>query len=373
MINDTLRHLEDLEILACPETKLKLLRCTIAEAENKIAGVRKLVSRRKRKTGFFQPTTVLLREDYKCAYPVIDGIPILMVPEMLTAEENIADCNLADPKYAEAYEEMEYYNEIASKEAKTIKESEAFRIIEHILQASDEQRSSFPYPRNVWLDAIYDCAAQWDAYMNIAPVKGRRVLQLGGKGIHAVKFLLAGAKESWLVTPMLGEARCAIALADATGVSERFRYVVAVAEELPFVSNIFDAIYSGGCLHHMVISTVLPECVRVLSSEGKFGAADPWRTPLYEIGIKILGKREPNVHCQPLTNQRIETLYSVFRHSCVKHHGTITRYPLLALAKFGISSSLSAVWWLNQIDNAICSAVPGFRRLGSSVAVLGKK
>lgn len=373
MTNDTLRHPENVEILVCPETKLRLLTCTMAEAEDKIARGSKLVSRRKRKTDSFQSTTVLLREDYKCAYPVIDGIPILMVPEMLTAEGNIGDCNLVDPKYAEAYMEMEYYNKIASKEAKAIKESEAFKIIEPILRASDKQRSSFPYPRNVWLDAIYDCAAQWDAYMNIAPVKGRRVLQLGGKGIHAVKFLLAGAEESWLTTPMVGEVSCAIALADAAGVSERFRYVVAVAEELPFVSNIFDAIYSGGCLHHMVISAVLPECVRVLRSGGKFGAADPWRTPLYKIGTKILGKREPNVHCQPLTNERIEALYSIFRHSCVKHHGTITRYPLLALAKFGISSCLPVVWWLNRIDDAICSVIPGFRRFGSSVAVLGDK
>ncbi len=34
---------------------------------------------------------------------------------------------------------------------------------------------------------------------------GARVLQVGGSGLHAVKFLLAGAAETWLVSPVHGE------------------------------------------------------------------------------------------------------------------------------------------------------------------------
>lgn len=63
---------------------------------------------------------------------------------------------------------------------------------------------------------------------------GARVAQVGGNGIHAVKLLLGGASAAWLVTPMIEEALFGVALAEASGVAERFRAVMAVAEEMPF-------------------------------------------------------------------------------------------------------------------------------------------
>ena len=38
----------------------------------------------------------------------------------------------------------------------------------------------------------------------------KRVLQVGGSGSHAVKFLVAGAAEAWLITPMHGETSVAL-------------------------------------------------------------------------------------------------------------------------------------------------------------------
>jgi hypothetical protein len=55
-----------------------------------------------------------------------------------------------------------------------------------------------------------DLQSEWDCYRHIAPVKGQRVLQLGGSGKAVQALLLAGAAEALLLTPMLGEAQAAI-------------------------------------------------------------------------------------------------------------------------------------------------------------------
>lgn len=198
-------------------------------------------------------------------------------------------------------------------------------------------------------------------------------MQLGGKGLHAVKFLLAGAAEAWMVTPMVGEAIYARSLAEAAGVADRLRCVVAIAEELPFPSQSFDGIYSGGCVHHMVTELALPEIARVLADGGRFAAVEPWKAPLHTIGTKLLGKREVEVACRPLTTSRIEPLFQSFAEAHVMRHGALTRYPLLALSKLGVACPLSVAWYVHKIDDVICSVLPPLRRIGSSVALLGVK
>jgi len=315
-------------------------------------------------------TGVLVREDHQGAYPVIDGIPVLLAPEMLGDRAGV---DLRDPQYAEAYEEMAFYNRVGTEEAADIRGSEAYARIKPLDGVTPDEVASFPRPMSKWLDAAYDCAAQWDSYCHLAPIQDGRTLQLGGKGLHAVKFLLAGAREAWVLTPMLGEVRCAIALARALGVADRLRYAVGVAEELPFISGSFDAIYSGGCLHHMVTDMALKEAARVLAEGGRFAAVDPWRAPLYAMGTRILGQREIGADCHPLTKERLVPLYKEFSTVRVVRHGTLTRYPMLALQKFGLSSPLSLVWHVNRIDDAVCSCFPGMREMGSSIACLGVK
>ena len=298
---------------------------------------------------------VLLREDHACAYPVIDGIPILLVPEQLRPSGKSWDFDLlCHANYAEAYEEMEFYNKEAMLEAAKIKDSIAYSIIGSILNSGGANRL-FPYPRAVWIDAIYDCAAQWDAYISMCPIQGKAILQLGGKGIHAVKMLLAGAADAWLITPMLGEALCARALAHEVGVEDNLHCVVAVAEELPLVSEMFDGIYSGGCLHHFQIMSAVQEESRVLKKGGTFAAAEPWKAAMYTIGTKIFGQRESGACCHPLTEMRLAPLFLAFREAKIVHHGAITRYLLLALNKLGFKCNLSTVWRLNSADDKLSS------------------
>lgn len=369
---------EMLEILACPETgqPLELVPRRQAEADaGAPLGLLRASDERSfdLDAHFGTVTHVLRRRDHQAAYAVVDGIPILMVPEQIGPYHRRRSFDLKDARYAEAYEEMEHYNQAADHQVREINRSDAYLHVARVQQATAAERASFPAPPQVWLDAVYDSASQWDAYHHIAPLSGKRVMQLGGQGIHAVKFLLGGAEQAWLVTPMLAEARFAVALAAAFGVDARLRCVVSIAEELPLRDGTFDVIYSGGCVHHMVTSLALPEAARVLKEGGRFAAIEPWRAPFYSLGTRIFGKREANVYCRPLDRQRVAPLEDAFGWSRTVQHGTFMRYFLIALKKLGVKLSLMTVWRLIRLDDALSSLVPGLRRLGSSIALLGTK
>jgi uncharacterized protein YbaR (Trm112 family) len=364
--------------LVCPETKLSLELCSLEEAEKRIGDF--LVPRSESfntkgqaSKPFGLSSQVLLRQDLYGAYPIVDGIPILLIPEILTPANRKRSVDLSQLQYAECYEEMEFYNEVAINDVKQIKNSFDFISIAPILNLPKESIPSFPHPKEVWIDTIYDCAAEWEAYEYLTPLSGKRVAQLGGKGTHAVKLLLAGASEAWVITPMLGEAVYARALAEEFGVADRLRCIVAVAEELPVADGTIDSFLLVGCLHHMQTELALPEVKRVLCNGGRFAAVEPWRAPLYTVGTKIFGKREPSVYCKPLTAIRLEPVKQLFANYKIIQHGTLTRYPLLALNKLGVNSSLAVAWRANQIDDGISSVIPGMRGMGSSIVLLVEK
>lgn len=371
------KHHEPVEALTCPTTKIGLELVTLETAEELLNGELHPRAYSKNAKGTISqavgPTPwVLLREDLKCAYPVVDGIPILLAPEALAVSENQSVFDLTDARYAEAYEEMEFYNSVASNASEKLERGGAESILPTELAATAEERASFPAPWQRWVDTVHDSAALWDAYIHLGPYKNQRVLQLGGSGTHVIKFAMAGAAESWLITPMLGEASMARGLAESAGVGSQFRCVVAIAEELPIKSETFDGVFAGGCLHHMQTELALPEAARVLRKGGRFAAVEPWRAPLYAIGTKILGKRE-DAYCTPLTGARLALLDKSFTWSRRIQHGTLTRYPLIALEKFRIPVSKSIPWYLGKLDDAVSSVLPGARQMGSSVAVLGEK
>jgi len=360
-------------IFLCPQTKLPLRAMSLEQAKAAM-GTAELVPRSNAEPAPFGVTqTLMVRSDNACAYPVVDGIPILLAPEQIAPANRPQSFDLRDVRYAEAYEEMTHYNQVAKAEAAAIRESDSYHALEPVLRLPENLRRTFPEPKEAWVDCVPDCKAQYEAYRYMGPVAGKRVFQIGGKGIHAVKWLLAGAAEAWVLTPMLGEVYCSIALAKEAGVLDRLRCVVGVAEEIPLVDNTFDAIYSGGCVHHMTTELAMPEIARVLKPGGRFSCGDPWRAPLYAIGTSILGKREVNVYCRPLTAARVAPLFTSFGQAKKEQYGTLTRYPVLALSKFGISVPFGMTWQLYRFDDALCSCIPGMRGFGSSVALFGTK
>ncbi len=311
------------------------------------------------------PDYLLLRADHLGAYPVVDGVPILMAPEMLVTAGRGEPIETRQDPYREAYEEMDFYNAVAEDERSDVTNSDAYVIV-------NNARKGSKYPGPGWLDSQYEITAQADAYNFLAPLDGTTAVQLGGKGIHAVKFLLAGAAQSWLITPVLGEATLARDLAAAFGVLDRLRVVVGISEEIPVADCFFDRVYSGGCVHHMVTDRAFPEIRRVLKPGGKFAAVEPWRAPGYKVGTKILGKRERGVNCRPLEADRIPPLYGAFEEAVVHQHGTFTRYPLIALSKAKVRLRVETVEKVLKWDDRIASRL-SLEKYGSSAALLARR
>lgn len=333
-------------------------------------------------------TSVLQRADGRGAYPIADDVPVLLGPELLTdyADERPRP----DGIYAEAYDEMKYYNAVARDWAAALDEraadtadgggdrnsddpvDQALRLIEVSRRLDTALVRDFPEPADVWIHLRFEGEALADAYRHLAPFDHKRILQIGGLGLDAAKFLLAGAAEVWLLSPMLQELEFAVRLARHCGVEARLQRVAGVAEELPFEDETFDGIYAGGSVHHMVVSQGLSECARVLRPGGRFAAVEPWRAPGYRLGTRLMGKREP-VHCMPLTKERVAPLHDVFDRARVIHHGALTRYAAIGLARLGSPLPTRTVRSLTQLDDALTSRVPFVRDTGSSVALLASR
>jgi uncharacterized protein YbaR (Trm112 family) len=367
--------------LVCPRTRQPLNPHARAELPAFVAGSASAIGRRAK------IDTVLLRRDQRAAYPVVAGVPVLLAPELL-APRTEGDRPDSGEAYAEAYAEMAYYNGVAEDWAAELERrasepassdpdsddpvDQGLALIALSRSADRQARAGFPDPAEVWVHLRFEAAALHDAYRHLAPVEGRRILQIGGLGLDAVKFLMAGAEEVWLMSPMLAELEFALRLARFCGVEDRLRRVAGLAEELPFPDASFDRIYAGGSVHHMVIDLAMRECARVLSPGGRFAAVEPWRGLGYELGIRLIGKREP-VQCTPLTHARVAPFLSAFQHPQVVHHGALTRYPAITLAKLGTPMSRRFVRSLTRFDDALASRVPGLRRTGSSVALLATR
>ena len=354
-----------MELLACPLTGRGLRVCSIEEADEEAGASGPFIARSGEGKPLGRTPTVLLRDDAKVAYPVVDGIPVLLAPERLVpTADGPFEVDLADARYAEAYEEMDFYNAAASVGADV-----GTTALLHLAGLSEAERRSFPDPAVTWLDATYEATAQYEAYRHLAPLDGVRILQLGGKGEQAAAFLLAGAAEAWVVSPMVGELAYARALAERLGVADRLRVAAGVAEELPVLDRVFDRIW-GKSMHHMVDSVVYRQCARALKPGGRFAAVEPWRAALHEVGTKVLGKRERGVHCRPMTYDRVEPFKAAFVETRVVRHGPVLRYPLIALEKFGLGLSVGTTWRLGRIDDRLGGILP-LRNPGSCATLLG--
>jgi uncharacterized protein YbaR (Trm112 family)/SAM-dependent methyltransferase len=369
--------------LVCPVTRQPLSVVSLQQARARIAGGAPLAARVQTTpaapTGETDP--VLLRADDCAAYPIVAGIPVLLAPEVLVHPQHVQGFDLSAPQYAEAYLEMAFYNDIGFREAETLRRTgslvafnndETMQHLERLRLRPAQERASFPEPPNVWLHARMDLQSEWDCYRHIAPVKDQRVLQLGGSGKALQALLLAGAAEALLLTPMMGEAQAATETAKLIGVADRFRCLIAVAEEIPLADSSVDIAWSGGCVHHMRTEIAFPEIARILRPGGRFAAIEPWLAPFYRVGTRLLGKREDNPFCSPITAERAAPLFDAFAEARCELHGTLTRYPMLGLQKFGLDTPLERAWRIGRADDRLCSLL-GLRRFGSGVALLARK
>src|SRR4051812_4093050 len=113
-------------VFLCPKTRLPLRGMRLGEAQSAI-NTTSLVPRSNAEPAPFGVTDrLMVRSDNACAYPVVDGIPILLAPEQLTAPDKVQSFDLQDVRYAEAYQEMTHYNQVAKAEAAVIRGSESY-------------------------------------------------------------------------------------------------------------------------------------------------------------------------------------------------------------------------------------------------------
>lgn len=360
--------------LVCPTTgeELTLTSSTNKEYQNFIPI--------KRKGGSAIPIgltdQILVNPKKNQAYPIVDGFPVLMAPELLVNQEelnNYETIDLKNKKYAEAYEEMDVYNK-ANDGMIDADDGSILEMMGALTPNFDFSKieTVFPDPENVWVDAKHDAVAQLEAYSYISPVANKTFVQLGGSGSHAVKALIAGAEKAFVLTPMLGEARVTMEVAKRYGVADRIACVIAVGEELPFKENSLDMIYSGGCFHHMRLDYASKELFRVLKKGGKFSGVDPWKTPLHTIGTSIIGKREKSVFCKPITPERLAPMKKQFKEMVITHHGPVLRYLFLAFEKAKLDLSISSMFKISRIDDSIGKAT-GLIKYGGSIMIAGKK
>jgi SAM-dependent methyltransferase/uncharacterized protein YbaR (Trm112 family) len=323
--------------------------------------------------------THLTTADRQISYRIKNEIPILLGPEAVT-EQSPWPRDLKSPQYDEAYKEMGFYNSTGYEHARQIRhagsldasDSAGLRHLGSIARLSEADRGPFP-ESDIWLCETIDIAAERDCYRHIGSVKGKRVIQIGGKGVVAILLLLAGAAESILLTPMHGEASVAEELANLFGLKDRLRCIVGIAEEIPIEDCHVDVCFAGGCLHHMRTEVAFAEMARILTPGGKFAAIEPWRAPGYAWGTKIFGKREPNAFCTPLDKDRVSPIYNAFSNAECIQHGSLTRYPSIVAQKAGLVLSVPQAAWVADMDDAICNCIPFARKLGSGVAVLATK
>jgi len=227
----------------------------------------------------------------------------------------------------------------------------------------------FPNPRRVCSLSKFDAASEWDCLRFLAPVKGKCVAQIGGHGVWAIAFALAKAREAWLISPFQPELELGSEIARLAGV--RLHCRLCPAEQLAFSDQYFDALFAPGCAHHFDTGAAFPEIRRVLQPRGKFAAFEPWLTPIYRTGIRVFGKRERGVQCIPLDPNRLRPFYKAFPRARVRHHGALTRYPLILTGRV-LNLSDSFVWSALRLDDAVGSVL-GYRQFGSGVALLARR
>jgi SAM-dependent methyltransferase/uncharacterized protein YbaR (Trm112 family) len=353
--------------LRCPGSRAPFEIVGLDEAREELGGSLRPAPRIGRTPIGSTPSVALVREA-GWAYPVVDGIPVLVLPERLFGHDGADPSDVTRPPYGEAYAEIEPYtfaSDLAAHDAGMHAAGERLRSLQLLPTA---ERACYPEPPGRWVGGADGIAAQLRAVRSLAPVQGQRILQIGGNGMHALKMLAAGARTAVLVTPVLEELRMCRAVAARAGFADDVTVACGLAEELPLGDDSVDRVYSPSTMHHTETERSFPEIARALTRSGRFASVDVYRSPLYDVGIRLFGKREPNVFCQPLDAARL-TPSAALPGVHVTFHGAVFRYPLSVAARRGWAPSLQWAMRLASAEDAMARRWAPVSRLSTLVCV----
>ncbi len=271
------------------------------------------------------------------AYPIVEGIPVLMRPERLGPPGTMPESHdvMAEP-YAEAYAEHDLYTELAG----TVLGRRSAAEIRRMIDVAEPSR--FFEPAHAWMSGGSTAGAYSRAMHHLAPAEGCVVLQIGGIGTHALKLLHAGASHAVVVSPVIGELIAGRVIAERHGFADRATFVAGLAEELPIENGVVHRVYSGSSLHHTDTARSFSEIERVLDPNGRMASVDVWRASLHRIGTSLFGKAHGNTHCRPFDDERIAPARVHLDSLEVSFHGAALRYPLAIGERLGVRPS--AAW-----------------------------
>jgi len=314
-------------------------------------------------------TDQLAVADDDTAYPVIEGIPILMKPERLSRGSTPEGVDTTKLPYAEAYQEQVVYDQLT--EAKL--GGAAMDILREIIRHADPAK--FPEPLDAWVTGGSSAGAYARAMQHLAPVDEAMVLQVGGIGSHAIKLLHAGARHAYVVSPVIGELIEGQSIADQLGFGDRITFIGGLAEQLPMAAASVDRAYSGSSLHHTDTTASMPAIAAALTDHGRFASVDVWRGgKLYDVGVRLFGKCNNNPYCKPMTHERIAPASVAFDHLEVTMHGAVARYPLAVASRLGRTPSPRTAVKMAHIEDRVAKMIPPLqRRMSSLICVTGVK
>ena len=238
------------------------------------------------------------------------------------------------------------------------------------------ERVEFPKSSKLWIDSVANAVSQRTAFNWLAPIEGKRYLQLGGSRSHAIKSLIGGADRVSLVTPSAEEGRIANTVARHLGLASKMEVVLGIGEQLPFADGSFDRVYGGGTLHHIALERGLPELNSILAPGGRAGFIEPRLNLIYRIleATKVRDlAREPGAQCYPLAVSDVLENARGFTTCRCELSGGPVRYAIVGLSRIlRMSVPLSLSMALQSAETRVLSSLGLSSMLGGLAVLLEK-
>jgi SAM-dependent methyltransferase len=241
-------------------------------------------------------------------------------------------------------------------------------------------RASFPDPASLWIarQPTSRRASWYWEWAYLAPMQGKRVLQLGGDGEYVIKFVLAGAAQGYCLDPSRETLKLGHRKAEAYGVADRIEFVCGIAEDLPFADDSLDAVYGNAVLHHTLVDLAAREIYRVLRPGGRASFHDPLEdyalARLARQHLPYPGKGDEGVD-YPHTARTVADFIAVFDRG-EHRESELFGVPIELLRRLGPRARRTAARiarWLAPLDEHLVRRRPPLRRYCKAVAIRVEK
>lgn len=374
--------------LVCPETKLPLE--VVDRAALSVINERIQKQQLKGWNGDVIQDTVeagLIQRDIEVFYPIKEGVPLLLVSDGIpynTLQYSTLGWHTRGKEFEQISEqvihESEVYDNVAEVDLKgfdyaDLKQFAGLRPGKSLLE---QDTTNFPEPMNLWADAGL---CQYYAYKSLTPCDKKCYLQLGGHGSHAIKFLLAGAREAVTVDPSFKSLMYGRKLSNLFGVEKGFKPIRGCGEFIPYPDNYFDYIYAGGVLHHTDLRKTAKELYRVLKKGGKGAFVEPLEGNfLYRVlpkvahamHIRLGSKEEAESIDRPMYYGDVNDFISHFDRGIFREFGLFW-LPATVLSEFLKLDRSKIFNKTDVVDEFLLKRIRLTRRFASVVTILVEK